>query len=38
VMVSAGSMPPFTGCPGNTLWVDNIRLAYDNNIDLAQAK
>lgn len=38
VMVSAGSMPPFTGCPGNTLWVDNIRLAYDNNTDLAQAK
>ena len=37
VMISAGSMPPFTGCPGNTMWVDNIRLAYDNSA-LAQAK
>lgn len=37
VMVSAGSMPPFTGCPGNTMWVDNIRLAYDDS-DLAHAK
>jgi hypothetical protein len=37
VQVSAGSMPPFTGCPGNTMWVDNIRLAYDTNA-LAQAK
>lgn len=37
VQISAGSMPPFTGCPGNTMWVDNIRLAYDNT-DLAHAK
>lgn len=37
VMISAGNMPPFTGCPGNTIWVDNIRLAYDNT-DLAHAK
>lgn len=37
VQISAGSMAPFTGCPGNTMWVDNIRLAYDNS-DLAQAK
>lgn len=25
---SAGSVAPFVGCPGNTLWVDNIRLVY----------
>lgn len=37
VQISAGSMAPFTGCPGNTMWVDNIRLAYDNT-DLAHAK
>ena len=37
IQISAGSMPPFTGCPGNTMWVDNIRLAYDNT-DLAHAK
>jgi hypothetical protein len=37
VQISAGSMAPFTGCPGNTMWVDNIRLAYDNNA-LAHAK
>ena len=37
VQISAGSMAPFTGCPGNTMWVDNIRLAYDNSA-LAQAK
>ena len=35
VMISAGNMPPFTGCPGNTMWVDNIRLEY-NNDGLAQ--
>ena len=29
IQISAGSMPPFTGCPGNTVWVDNIRLVYD---------
>ena len=37
VQISAGSMAPFTGCPGNTMWVDNIRLAYDSN-NLAHAK
>lgn len=37
IQISAGSMEPFTGCPGNTMWVDNIRLAYDNDV-LAQAK
>lgn len=29
IQISAGSMPPFTGCPGNTVWVDNIRLVYE---------
>ena len=38
VQVSAGSMAPFTGCPGNTMWVDNIRLAYDDTIYYAHAK
>ena len=28
MQVSAGSVAPFVGCPGNTLWVDNIRLVY----------
>ena len=37
IQISAGSMAPFTGCPGNIVWCDNIRLAYENN-DLAQAK
>ncbi len=37
IQISAGSMPPFTGCPGNVVWADNIRLAYDN-ASLAQAK
>jgi hypothetical protein len=37
VQISAGSMAPFTGCPGNTMWVDNIRLAYDVE-NLAHAK
>lgn len=37
IQISAGSMPPFTGCPGNIVWCDNIRLAYDNT-DLAHAK
>lgn len=37
VQISAGSMAPFTGCPGNTMWVDNIRLAYDSSA-YAQAK
>ena len=30
VQISAGSMPPFTGCPGNVVWCDNIRLTYDD--------
>ncbi len=30
IMISAGSMPPFTGCPGNTVWCDNIRLEYSD--------
>ena len=38
VQISAGSMAPFTGCPGNTMWVDNIRLAYDDTIYYAHAK
>lgn len=29
IQIVAGSMPPFTGCPGNVVWCDNIRLAYD---------
>lgn len=28
VQVSSGSSEPFTGCPGNIMWVDNIRLVY----------
>ena len=28
IQVSAGSLQPFTGCPGNTVWCDNIRLSY----------
>ena len=31
VQISAGCMPPFTGCPGNIVWCDNIRLEYDNS-------
>ena len=37
IQISAGSMAPFTGCPGNIVWCDNVRLAYDNSA-LAQAK
>ncbi|MBQ4394143.1 MAG: glycoside hydrolase xylanase, partial [Paludibacteraceae bacterium] len=37
VQISAGSMPPFTGCPGNTVWVDNIKLVY-NSPSLAYEK
>ena len=37
VQISAGCMAPFTGCPGNIVWCDNIRLAYDS-ANLAQAK
>lgn len=39
VQISAGSMPPFTGCPGNIIWCDNIRLAYTGDqSSLAHAK
>lgn len=39
VQISAGSMPPFTGCPGNIVWCDNIRLAYTGDqSSLAHAK
>ena len=37
IQISAGCMAPFTGCPGNIVWADNIRLAYDSD-NLAQAK
>lgn len=29
IQISAGCMPPFTGCPGNVVWCDNIQLAYE---------
>ena len=28
VMITAGCYPAFYGCPGNALWVDNIRWIY----------
>lgn len=28
LQISAGCQEAFTGCPGNVLWVDNIRLVY----------
>ena len=28
IQITAGCQEPFTGCPGNVVWVDNIRLAY----------
>ena len=28
IQVSSGCQQPFTGCPGNTVWVDNIGLEY----------
>lgn len=28
LQISAGCQEPFTGCPGNVVWCDNIRLAY----------
>ena len=37
IQISAGSMAPFTGCPGNIVWCDNIRLAYETK-SLAHAK
>ena len=30
LQITAGSRGAFTGAPGNTLWVDNIRLEYPN--------
>jgi hypothetical protein len=38
IQISAGSMLPFTGCPGNTVWCDNLRLVYDEKTPLAHAK
>jgi len=35
IQISAGSMAPFTGCPGNVVWCDNIRLAYDHSTTTA---
>jgi hypothetical protein len=29
ILVGAGSMKAFTGCPGNIVWCDNIRLVYE---------
>ena len=29
IQVSAGSMKPFTGCPGYVVWCDNVRLEYE---------
>lgn len=37
IQISAGCQKPFTGCPGNTVWVDNIGLVYDDAA-LAQGK
>lgn len=28
IQIAAGCQKPFTGCPGNVVWVDNIRLVY----------
>lgn len=28
LQISSGCHEPFTGCPGNTVWCDNIRLVY----------
>ncbi|MBR1877927.1 MAG: PCMD domain-containing protein [Paludibacteraceae bacterium] len=29
IQISSGCQAPFTGCPGNVVWVDNIGLVYD---------
>ena len=29
IQISAGCQPPFTGCPGNIMWCDNISLVYE---------
>ena len=29
IQIQSGSQQPFTGCPGNIVWCDNIRLVYD---------
>lgn len=31
IQISSGCQRPFVGCPGNTLWCDNIRLEYSTN-------
>lgn len=28
LQISSGCQEPYTGCPGNVVWVDNIRLVY----------
>ena len=28
IQIAAGCQKPFTGCPGNVIWCDNIRLVY----------
>ena len=28
IQIAAGCQKPFTGCPGNVVWCDNIRLVY----------
>ncbi|MBP5477427.1 MAG: PCMD domain-containing protein [Paludibacteraceae bacterium] len=37
IQIGAGSLKPFTGCPGNIVWCDNIKLVY-NNPSLAYEK
>jgi len=29
IQISAGCQAPFTGCPGNVMWCDNISLVYE---------
>ena len=29
LQISSGSQGGFTGAPGNTLWVDNLRMEYE---------
>ena len=31
IQISSGCQQPFTGCPGNVIWCDNIRLIYDSS-------
>ncbi len=30
ILIGAGSMKAFTGCPGNIVWCDNIRLVFED--------